>query len=134
MYPYLLELGPVTIGSLGAMIALGFLTAHYLLQRGFRRLEINPDLASTIVTGGMIGGIVGSKLYFVLFEMPGVGLDGRLDALFSGYGLTWYGGFILNFFILFSGFFLHWSWLVSAFLQACNQVSLLSRDWKSCFL
>ena len=96
MYPYLLELGPITIGSLGAMIALGFLTAHYILQRELKRLGLNPDLGSTIVTTGMICGIVGSKLYFVLFEMPGVDLGGRLDALFSGYGLTWYGGLLLG--------------------------------------
>ena len=96
MYPYLLELGPITIGSLGAMIALGFLAAHYVVQRELKRVGMDPELGSTIITTGMIGGIIGSKFYFVLFEMPGVDFSERLDALFSGYGLTWYGGVILG--------------------------------------
>ena len=96
MYPYLLEIGPITIASFGAMAALGFLAALQVLSRDFARKGLDEELASTIITTSLIGGLVGSKLYFVLFETPS-GQDWKtiFDQLFSGYGLTWYGGFIV---------------------------------------
>ncbi len=95
MYPYLLEIGPITIASFGAMAALGFLAALQVLSRDFARKGLDEELASTIITTSLIGGLVGAKLYFVLFETPS-GQDWKtiFDQLFSGYGLTWYGGFI----------------------------------------
>ena len=96
MYPYLLEIGPITIASFGAMAALGFLAALQVISRDFARKGLDEELASTIITTSLIGGLVGSKLYFVLFETPS-GQDWAtiFDQLFSGYGLTWYGGFIV---------------------------------------
>ena len=68
MYPYLLVIGPITIASFGAMVALGFLAALQVLNRDLARKGFDEELGSTIITTSMIGGLVGSKLYFVLFE------------------------------------------------------------------
>ncbi|MGY8823334.1 MAG: prolipoprotein diacylglyceryl transferase family protein, partial [Candidatus Latescibacterota bacterium] len=98
MYPYLLEIGPITIASFGLMVALGFLAALQVLSREFVRKDIagGGELASSIITTAMVGGLVGAKLYFVLFETPSNLEWGELfDLIFSGYGLTWYGGFIV---------------------------------------
>lgn len=98
MYPYLLEIGPITIASFGLMVALGFLAALQVLSREFVRKGIagGGEFASSIITTAMVGGLVGAKLYFILFETPANLEWGELfDLIFSGYGLTWYGGFVV---------------------------------------
>lgn len=96
MYPYLLQIGPITIASFGAMVALSFLAALQVLNKELGRKGINGDLASSIITTSMVGGLVGAKLYFVMFETPsGMEWGELFDVIFSGYGLTWYGGFVL---------------------------------------
>jgi len=96
MYPYLLEIGPITIASFGAMVALGFISALYVLDLDLKRKGLGDELGSTIITTSMVGGLVGAKLYFVLFETPpNQDWATLFDQLFSGYGLTWYGGFVV---------------------------------------
>ena len=76
------------------MVVLGFLAAYYFINREFLRNGIDGQLASSVITGAILGGLVGSKLYFVLFELPeGATWGESFGALFSGSGLTWYGGF-----------------------------------------
>lgn len=93
MYPFLFEIGSFRLPSFGLMVALGFLAALQVLQREFKRQGIDPELGSSIITYGMLGGLAGAKLYFVLFELPDASWEENLGALFSGSGLTWYGGF-----------------------------------------
>ena len=96
MYPYLLEIGPITIASFGAMVALGFIAALYVLNIDLKRKGLDDELGSTIITTCMVGGLIGAKLYFVLFETPpNQDWETIFGQLFSGYGLTWYGGFIV---------------------------------------
>ena len=95
MYPYLFEIGPISVGTFGLMVALGFLAALRVLNSEFKRQGLHKELGSTIVTTCMVGGIVGAKLYFVLFETSPETWDEFFDLLFSGYGLTWYGGFVV---------------------------------------
>ena len=70
MYPVLLEFGPITIHSFGAMVALAFLAGLYVIKKELQRRGIDPELGSSVVTAAMVGGLVGAKLYFVLFETP----------------------------------------------------------------
>ncbi|MBI2503765.1 MAG: prolipoprotein diacylglyceryl transferase [Candidatus Latescibacteria bacterium] len=93
MYPFLFEIGSFRLPTFGLMVALGFLAALWVLQRELPRKGFDAELGSSIITAGMIGGLVGAKLYFVLFEMPGATWKETFAALFSGSGLTWYGGF-----------------------------------------
>ncbi len=94
MYPYLLEIGPITIASFGTMVALGFLAALFVLRKELRRKGLDGDLASSIITAAMLGGLAGAKLYFILFETsPHLTWKQTFGAIFSGSGLTWYGGF-----------------------------------------
>lgn len=96
MYPYLAEIGPLTIGSFGVMVALAFLAALLVLKAEFLRQGIEADLAESLITGAMIGGLVGAKLYFVFFETPSdYSWLEMLDVLFSGSGVTFYGGFVV---------------------------------------
>ncbi|MBT4499886.1 MAG: prolipoprotein diacylglyceryl transferase [Gemmatimonadetes bacterium] len=96
MCPYVLELGPITIASFGLMVAFGFLSALFFLKKELERKGIDPELGSSLITTAMIGGLVGSKLYFVIFETPpGMTWGDTFGAIFSGAGLTWYGGFVV---------------------------------------
>lgn len=94
MYPKLFEIGPLTVYSYGLMLGLAFLTASFILNKEFKRKNINPELAGEITLYALIFGIVGAKLLSVL-ENFDLFLKNPFKELFSAGGLTFYGGFIL---------------------------------------
>lgn len=93
MIPILFKIGPIRVGSYGVMMALAFLVTGWLLQRELLRKKFPGDWAYTIVTAAAIGGIVGARLYFIV-EHWGEFLQNPLGMIFTGSGLTWYGGLI----------------------------------------
>jgi len=93
MYPEILKIGPLTIYSYGLMAAIGFLLGGYLLERELGRVGRNKELAGSIIIAAIIGGIVGSKIYF-LIENPSLIKEDFFGSVFSGAGLVWYGGFV----------------------------------------
>lgn len=93
MYPEILKLGPVTIYSYGLMAAIGFLLCGYLLERELQRLGYKKELAGSIIISAIIGGIIGSKIYY-LIQNPHLLKDNFWGSVFSGAGLVWYGGVI----------------------------------------
>ncbi|MEC8931086.1 MAG: prolipoprotein diacylglyceryl transferase [Candidatus Latescibacterota bacterium] len=96
MYPYWLEIGSFKLPTFGPMVVLGFLVAHAVIKRELLRRELDPELASNLITAAVVGGLVGAKGYFVLFELPPWASWGdSVRAIFSGSGLTWHGGFIV---------------------------------------
>lgn len=97
MYPELFHLGPVTIYSWGAMLALALLLLSFLLSRRFREAGINPDYALDLLLITVLAGLIGSRLFYVFFydwsyfrvhplEIFSIGVGGVQ-------GLVWYGGF-----------------------------------------
>jgi phosphatidylglycerol:prolipoprotein diacylglycerol transferase len=86
MQPEIDVLG-VSIKTFGVMFALAFLTAGAVLARRLRELDKPVDWAYEIVFAGLLGGVAGAKLYYVVQH-------GDLGSLFSGSGLVWYGGAI----------------------------------------
>jgi phosphatidylglycerol:prolipoprotein diacylglycerol transferase len=93
MYPEILNLGPVTIYSYGLMAALGFLLGGYLLERELVRVGHKKELAGSIIIAAIIGGIIGSKIYYII-QNPYLLKEDFLGTVFSGAGLVWYGGAI----------------------------------------
>lgn len=93
MLPELFKIGPFTLHSFGLMMALAFASALFLALPEFRRRGLDPDLASEVALGAMIGGVLGAKLYFI-FDHWDEFLLAPGKMFFSGAGLTWYGGFI----------------------------------------
>jgi phosphatidylglycerol---prolipoprotein diacylglyceryl transferase len=93
MFPVLLKIGPITIGSYGLMLAIAFLTTLWLLKREFEHNNFPGEWAYSVIMAAAIGGIVGARLYFIL-EHVGEFLKSPVSMTFSGSGLTWYGGFI----------------------------------------
>ncbi|NOZ02763.1 MAG: prolipoprotein diacylglyceryl transferase [Deltaproteobacteria bacterium] len=90
MWPYVIE-SPLRIGTYGVMMAIGFLTALWLLTREHIRRNIDPKHAETTVFLAIIFGVVGAKLAYMFTEADSV----SWKDFFSGAGLTWHGGLIL---------------------------------------
>ena len=82
MYPELLHLGPFTISSYGFMLVVAFVTAYVLINRDGKRLGWPPELAQDIVFWAAIGGILGSKVYY-LIENIGRGAGANLAGLWD---------------------------------------------------
>jgi len=92
MYPEI-ELGPLTLQSFGLMFALAFLAAGWLIWKRLGEIGKPPDWAYEMGFAALIGGVVGSRLYFVVQNYDDV-RDDLLGSLFGGSGLVWYGGAI----------------------------------------
>ncbi|MCB0833988.1 MAG: prolipoprotein diacylglyceryl transferase [Bacteroidetes bacterium] len=98
MIPVLFEIpifGGIPVHSFGLMLAIAFLTSSYLLKMLFKRSGFKEDVAEQIVLMAAVSGLIGSKLYYLLFEAFDRFMRHPIDMLFSGAGLTWYGGFVL---------------------------------------
>jgi phosphatidylglycerol:prolipoprotein diacylglycerol transferase len=96
MVPVLLKIGPLTIYSFGAMMALGFLIAGYVVAVELGRKGFDPEDAWSIVLWAAVGGIVGARVLAILTDWQTFRLD-PIGSLFSGSGFVWYGGLIGGF-------------------------------------
>lgn len=98
MIPVLFEIpifGGIPVHSFGLMLAIAFLTSSFVLKKLFQRSGFKEDVAEQIVLWAAVSGLVGSKLYYLFFEAFDRFIQRPFDMLFSGAGLTWYGGFLL---------------------------------------
>jgi phosphatidylglycerol---prolipoprotein diacylglyceryl transferase len=103
MYPEI-SLGPLTLQSFGLMFALAFIAAGALLARRFDELDRPVDWAYEMGFAALVGGVVGSRVYYLVENWDRVS-DDLLGNLFSGSGLVWYGGAIGGALAVFA-----WAW------------------------
>ncbi len=100
MIPTLFEIpifGGIPIHSFGLMLAVAFITSSFVLKRLFLQQKFPAEVAERLVLLAAVFGLLGSKLYYLLFEAFDRFIKDPLGMLFSGAGLTWYGGFVLAF-------------------------------------
>jgi len=81
----------LAIYSYGFMLVVAFYTCYALLLKEMRRLGYSDKLASDILTAAAIGGIIGSKIYYLLENYDRVVVD-PIGMIFSGAGLVFLGG------------------------------------------
>jgi phosphatidylglycerol:prolipoprotein diacylglycerol transferase len=93
MIPELFRIGPVTVHSFGATLAVTFLVVAWLLAREFTRRGFTADDAWSVTLAAMIGGMVGAKLWFVLDNWAEA-VETPRRIILSGSGLTYYGGLL----------------------------------------
>lgn len=93
MYPILFEIFGYPVSTFGLMMAVGFLVAAWIVGKRLEEQGLDPELSSTILIYAMIGGILGSKLYFAVDQWA-LGTMAFGDALFNRAGITWYGGLV----------------------------------------
>jgi phosphatidylglycerol:prolipoprotein diacylglycerol transferase len=92
VYPEL-HIGPLTLQTFGLMFALAFLAAGALIAKRLKEIGKPVDWAYEMAFAALLGGIVGSRVYFIVQNYDSV-KDDLLGKLFSGSGLVWYGGAI----------------------------------------
>lgn len=100
------SIGGFNVYWYGVVIALGFALALIYAFKNAKKFGIDPDRMVDVIIGGMIGGIVGARLYYVAFTW-----DQYKDDLLSIFstrsgGLAIYGGIIGA--LLVGGFVCKW--------------------------
>lgn len=70
MHPIIAKLGPVTIYSYGAMVAIAFVLGIYLARIEAGRKDIEKDLVYDLVFYIVLGSLIGARLYFLAFFNP----------------------------------------------------------------
>lgn len=92
MQPEIHVLG-LSLKSFGIVFACGFIAAGAIVARRLKELGKPVDWAYEVAFAALVGGLVGSRLYYVVQNYSQVKHD-LLGHLFSGSGLVWYGGLI----------------------------------------
>lgn len=93
MVPILVSLGPLSLYSFGAMLALAFLAASAVLTKGLRARGLDPEVAGPITMWAVIGGLVGSRMLSVFNDWSSF-VNDPLGHLLTGAGFVFYGGLI----------------------------------------
>src|SRR5207249_11777328 len=66
VYPFAIHLGPLELTGYGLMMMVAFLMAGWAIQLDLRARGLDEDYAADIIIAGVIGGVVGAKLWYVL--------------------------------------------------------------------
>lgn len=88
-------LGGFTVNSFGVMLYLAFIAGGFVWQAELKRKGLPGERAWDLVLWALVGGLVGAKLYWAFWHADALAAD-PVGTLFSGEGLTWYGGFALG--------------------------------------
>jgi phosphatidylglycerol:prolipoprotein diacylglycerol transferase len=83
----------ISLKSFGIVFACGFVAAGAIIARGLKELGKPVDWSYELALAALVGGLVGSRIYYVVQNYSQVKHD-LLGSLFSGSGLVWYGGVI----------------------------------------
>ena len=94
MYPELFTIFGYTISTFGLMLAIAFWVGSWITSVRLEEEGLDREQASRILIYVIVGGILGSKLYFAVDVSI---RDGRpfSELFFARDGITWYGGLIL---------------------------------------
>ena len=87
MYPILFHVGNFEVRSYGMIVALSFFLALWLSVKEARRRGLDPSLVQDFAVYALLGGILGARIYFVLFSDPGYFLQNPREIL-----AVWRGG------------------------------------------
>ena len=88
-----IHIGPLDLKTFGICFALGFLASGVIISRRFKELDRPPDWSYEMVFAALIGGLVGSRLDYVIQNWDKVSGD-LLGNVVSGSGLVWFGGLV----------------------------------------
>jgi phosphatidylglycerol---prolipoprotein diacylglyceryl transferase len=89
MFPVLFRLGSFEVTSFGVMVALGAALGIVLLRRELLRVGLDAAKGMDAALVGVLGGLVGAKLLYVVEHWA----EPLSDTLLSRGGMSWYGGF-----------------------------------------
>jgi phosphatidylglycerol:prolipoprotein diacylglycerol transferase len=78
------------IKTFGLAFGIAFLLCGLLLAKRLKELDKPVDYAYEIVFSALVGGFLGARIWYIAEHRD----KGFFDTVFSGSGLTWYGGAI----------------------------------------
>src|SRR3954470_14022696 len=90
-----IDLFGLSLKTFGLMFALGFAAAGAIIARRLRELGRPEEWAYEITFAGLVGGLVGARLYWASQHYSEVTAD-PVGGLFGGSGLVWYGGALVG--------------------------------------
>lgn len=94
MYPTLFTIGPFTVHSWGAFLALGFVVTLIFLRARAKKEGLSPDLISDLAFLVLLSGIVGARIFYILTSLSYY-IEHPLEVfMVQRGGLVFYGGFI----------------------------------------
>ncbi|MCF6093044.1 prolipoprotein diacylglyceryl transferase [Microaerobacter geothermalis] len=88
--PVLFKIGPLPIHTLGVMIALAALVGMWMITRTAKKEGINPDYMVDLTVYAMIGGIIGARLWYVVFMWQNY-VDNPIEIF-----MVWMGGLAIQ--------------------------------------
>ena len=88
-----IDIGPIALQTFGICFAFAFLGAAILVGRRLMEVGRPPDWAYELAFSAFVGGLVGSRIDYILQNYDEVS-DDLLGSLFSGEGLVWFGGLL----------------------------------------
>ena len=96
MHKILFHIGSLTVYSYGVMLAVGFIVATFVARYRFKEQYKNPDIVLDYVLAAVIGGVMGSRLFYVFGHWSDY--KNNLGQIFklNMDGLVFYGGLILG--------------------------------------
>lgn len=95
MFPVLLRIGDLTLYTYGLFVALGFIAAYKFAGKRARDYKINPDTITDLFFVGIISGMIGARLFYVMINYRVYANDPvSIFKIWTG-GLVYYGGFII---------------------------------------
>ncbi|WP_312693583.1 prolipoprotein diacylglyceryl transferase [Caproiciproducens sp.] len=93
--PIAFSIGAFTVRWYGVIIAVGFLLAFLYVMSSCKKFNMDQDKLIDAVIVGIIGGIIGARAYYVIFDTSDQYLRNPISALYIWEGgLAIYGGII----------------------------------------
>lgn len=92
MHPTICTIGPFTIYSYGVMLVAAFLLASFLASRRAHVIGVQPEIIYNLTFYGLLGGIVGARLFFVAEHAHFYLYNPLLIVKLQEGGLSWFGG------------------------------------------
>ena len=87
MYPVLLQLGNFELRSYGVIFALSLLIGFWVSSKEAEGKGLDPKLVQDFAVYAILGGIIGARIYFILFSEPRYFLEHPWEIL-----AIWHGG------------------------------------------
>jgi len=87
MYPVIVRLGSFELRSYTVVVALSFLLALWLSTKEARRKGLDPALIQDFAGYALIGGLIGARIYYVVFSNPSYFLEKPWEIV-----AIWHGG------------------------------------------
>lgn len=94
MYPVLFSLGPLSISSFGFFLTIAFLFSIFTLWKLSKAYDINEGKILDLAILAFIGGIIGARIYFIIFNWEAFGSFSKVILLNRYPGLSFWGGLL----------------------------------------